>query len=124
MCRPGSVVVKAEDRNARAEERQWDRHGRAVLIQVSRWCELAIDERLQLADRCVLERRARRIGNADNQARHGLPALAVVEEHDALAAYRRATEDVAHLEADTVTRPGRFGDEHIAGRQPFQIARE
>ena len=87
----------------------------------ARSLELAIDERRQLLDRSVLERRAVGVAVADDEAGDGVAARGVVEQHDALAGGPRPPQHVADLEPHAVARSRGFGDERVAARQPVDV---
>ena len=84
--------------------------------------QLSIDEECQLFERSIAEARARFVAVASDQPRHGMSPSLVVDQQDALAGRARPAEDVAYFEADTVTGSRRLSDQHIALRQPFEIA--
>ncbi len=61
---------------------------------------------------------------AHDQPRDVRGACAIVEQHDPLARSIGAREDVPDLEPYAEARSRRLGDEHIAAREPVEIAAE
>jgi len=85
---------------------------------------MRIDEGGEIGEGPVGHRFARRIAIADDEPGDRMASGRVVEEYHALTGLLGPPEHVAHLETDAVTRAGRLGDQHVAARQPVEIAPE
>src|SRR5580765_378157 len=97
MARCGAVVDKAPIVSlvfrSRTSHRLWS-------------SESLVDERDQLLDRRVGDRRAIRVAVAGDDPRDGMPAGSVIQDDGFLAGALRPAEDIADLEADAIAGAG------------------
>ena len=86
--------------------------------------EAIVEEGAQFLERSVFKRRARLVHVADDQTRNRVPPRSIVKQDNLLTCLFRAGEHVPDFEADPEAGSRCFGDEHVAVRQPFEIAAE
>ncbi len=60
----------------------------------------------------------------DDQPRYRVTTGRFIQEHDALPSRRGASKHEPDLEANSVTRAGGFGHQHLATRQPVHVTAE